>query len=25
MDAKQIRRLEPELAAYLREFDDCFG
>jgi len=25
MDAKQIRRLEPQLAAYLREFDDCFG
>jgi SRSO17 transposase len=25
MDAKQIRQLEPELAAYLREFDDCFG
>jgi len=25
MDATQIRRLEPELAAYLREFDDCFG
>ena len=25
MDAKQIRRLEPELAVYLREFDDCFG
>lgn len=25
MDAKQIRRLEPELAAYLREFDSCFG
>ena len=25
MDAKQIRRLEPELAAYLHEFDDCFG
>jgi len=25
MDAKQIRRLESELAAYLREFDDCFG
>lgn len=25
MDATQIRRLEPELAAYLHEFDDCFG
>ena len=25
MDAKQIRRLEPELGVYLREFDDCFG
>jgi SRSO17 transposase len=25
MDAQQIGRLEPELAAYLREFDDCFG
>jgi len=25
MDARQIQRLEPELAAYLREFDDCFG
>lgn len=25
MDAHQIRRLEPELAAYLRQFDDCFG
>jgi SRSO17 transposase len=25
MDAKQIRRLEPELAVYLREFDSCFG
>lgn len=25
MDAEQIRRLEPELVAYLREFDDCFG
>ena len=25
MDAQQIQRLEPELARYLREFDDCFG
>jgi SRSO17 transposase len=25
MDAQQIRQLEPELVAYLREFDDCFG
>ena len=25
MDAQQIRQLEPELARYLREFDDCFG
>jgi SRSO17 transposase len=25
MDAKQIRRLKPELDAYLHEFDDCFG
>lgn len=25
MGAEQIRRLEPELVAYLREFDDCFG
>ena len=25
MDARQIRRLEPELAAYLGRFDDCFG
>lgn len=25
MDAKQIRRLRPELGRYLREFDDCFG
>ena len=25
MDAQQIRRLETELAIYLREFDDCFG
>jgi SRSO17 transposase len=25
MDARQIRRLEPELAAYVCEFDDCFG
>lgn len=25
MDAKQIRRLGPELAAYLGRFDDCFG
>lgn len=25
MDAKRIGRLEPELVAYLREFDDCFG
>jgi SRSO17 transposase len=25
MDVKQIRRLEPELTAYLREFGDCFG
>lgn len=25
MDAQQIRRLEPQLASYLREFDDCFG
>ena len=25
MDAPQIRQWEPEWAAYLREFDDCFG
>lgn len=25
MDAQQIQRLEPELNAYLQEFDDCFG
>ncbi len=25
MDAWHIRRLGPKLAAYLREFDDCFG
>ena len=24
MDAKQIRRLKPELARYLDEFEDCF-
>ena len=25
MDAVQIRRLEPQLAAYLKRFDDCFA
>lgn len=25
MDAKQIRRLKPELSRYLGEFDDCFS
>ena len=25
MDAEQIRRLRPELARYLRQFDDCFS
>jgi SRSO17 transposase len=25
MDAKQIRRVEPELTAYLAKFGDCFG
>ncbi len=25
MEAKQIRRLRPELGRYLRQFDDCFG
>ena len=25
MDAKQIRRLKPELRQYLNQFEDCFG
>ncbi len=25
MDAKQIRRLKPELSRYLKQFADCFG